>query len=305
MSVKIWIPHPIEAWIPATVILETPMNSIKVKTLKNEELFIPGPLNHYDIVADGSLDDISCDNLVNLENFSEGIILHHIKNNYMSNKIYTFVGHILIAMNPYKRLDIYSITLMESIFLEINKIDSVLPPHVFSIAAMLLQNMKLENKDQCCLISGESGAGKTETTKKLLEFISTMSKSSSRPVSISTKNQPMTVEYQILNSNPILESFGNSKTIRNNNSSRFGKYIEVNFDSSNHVIGCNITAYLLEKTRVVKLSTNERNYHIFYMLVSGASIEQRRDLELKPADQFRYLTQVYYRYRLIIISVYE
>jgi len=107
----------------------------------------------------------------------------------------------------------------------------------------------------------------------------------------STSRAGVNVESQILDSNPILESFGNAKTIRNNNSSRFGKYMEINFDKKLNIRGCNITAYLLEKTRVVKLSQQERNYHIFYMLLEGGSREQRQELSLKPADQFYYLSQ--------------
>lgn len=132
--------------------------------------------------------------------------------------------------------------------------------------------------------SGESGAGKTEATKKCLQFISTMSGSTSSRTGVS-------VENQILDSNPLLESFGNAKTIRNNNSSRFGKYMEINFDKSNKVKGCNVIAYLLEKSRVVKQTGNERNYHAFYMLLEGATKEQRQAWDLRPADQFFYLAQ--------------
>lgn len=192
-------------------------------------------------------------------------------------------------------LNIYGMAIMEEVHAAVRTVDKKLRPHVYSIAAAALNNMRQENKDQCVLISGESGqsflkdsissiismlgAGKTEATKKILQYISTMSKSSSSRAAVS-------VESQILDSNPILESFGNAKTIRNNNSSRFGKYMEINFDSKNNIKGCSITSYLLEKTRVVKLSSPERNYHIFYMLVAGASSALRKDLYLKPADAF-------------------
>ncbi len=133
------------------------------------------------------------------------------------------------------------------------------------------------------LSSGESGAGKTEATKKILQFISTVCSSAGSRVGVS-------IENQILDSNPLLESFGNAKTIRNNNSSRFGKYMEVNFDKKSHIKGCNITAYLLEKSRVVKPGPDERNYHIFYMLLAGANKDMKKDFSLKPPDQFSYLT---------------
>lgn len=133
-------------------------------------------------------------------------------------------------------------------------------------------------------LAGESGAGKTEATKKILQFISTVCSSTASRIGPS-------IEHQILDSNPILESFGNAKTIRNNNSSRFGKYMEVNFDRKHCIKGCRITAYLLEKSRVVKPGPNERNYHVFYMLLAAATKEMRKELALKPADQFRYLNQ--------------
>lgn len=131
---------------------------------------------------------------------------------------------------------------------------------------------------------GESGAGKTEATKKILTFLSTVCGSTGSRVGRS-------IESQILDSNPLLESFGNAKTIRNNNSSRFGKYMEINFDKKYNIKGGNVTAYLLEKSRVVKQGPQERNYHIFYMLLAGASKEMRKELNLKPPEQFQYLIQ--------------
>lgn len=132
--------------------------------------------------------------------------------------------------------------------------------------------------------SGESGAGKTETTKLVLQYLSTMAGSTASRGAVS-------VENQILDSNPLLESFGNAKTVRNNNSSRFGKYMEVNFNKKNSIRGCNVIAYLLEKTRVVMQMPTERNYHSFYMLLSGATKEYRQELSLRPPEQFNYLSQ--------------
>jgi myosin heavy subunit len=134
------------------------------------------------------------------------------------------------------------------------------------------------------LLTGESGAGKTETTKLVLQYLSTMAGSTASRGAVS-------VETQILDSNPLLEGFGNAKTVRNNNSSRFGKYMEVNFNDRNAIRGCNVIAYLLEKTRVVMQTPTERNYHSFYMLVAGASKELRQELGLRPAEQFNYLSQ--------------
>ena len=156
-------------------------------------------------------------------------------------------------------------------------------PHVYSIAASALNNMIVDNLDQSILISGESGAGKTEATKKCLEFISTMCSSTGSRAGAS-------VDKQILDSNPLLETFGNAKTVRNNNSSRFGKYMEINFNSKSEIKGCQIIAYLLEKSRVISQSPTERNYHSFYMLLAGATPDMRRDWSLKPPDQFQYLS---------------
>lgn len=282
MNTMIWVPSPTEAWIPASVD-SLGKDSINVRLRnQNEIMQIPGPMSIYDTLSPESLEE-ECDNLVDLESYNEGIILHHIKKRFSKGSIYTYVGNILVAVNPYKSINIYGLDVMEHSLNQVKRNEN-LPPHVYSIAAQALFKMREECKDQCCLISGESGAGKTEATKKILQFISTMSKGS-------TSRAGVNVESQILDSNPILESFGNAKTIRNNNSSRFGKYMEINFDKKLNIKGCNITAYLLEKTRVVKLSPQERNYHIFYMLLEGGSREQRQELSLKPADQFYYLSQ--------------
>jgi myosin heavy subunit len=138
-------------------------------------------------------------------------------------------------------------------------------PHVFSIAASALNNLVVDNTDQSILISGESGAGKTEATKKVLQFLSTMAASTASRAGAS-------VDTQILDSNPLLESFGNAKTVRNNNSSRFGKYMEINFNNRNEIKGCQIISYLLEKSRVIGQAQTERNYHSFYMLLGQFSI---------------------------------
>lgn len=226
----------------------------------------------------------SCENLVDLEAYNEGIILHHIRRRFAADTIYTLVSNILIALNPYKAIDLYSAAVIDRIYGKVKRGEDA-PPHVFSIAAAAVHRAKHEAKDQSVLISGESGAGKTEATKKILQFVSTVCASGEQHAAGAS------IEHQILDTNPLLESFGNAKTIRNNNSSRFGKYMEVNFDRKFHIRGCQITAYLLEKSRVVRQGPNERNYHVFYMLLAGANKDWRRDFFLKPADEFAYLSQ--------------
>jgi myosin heavy subunit len=279
MTDLIWIPSQTDAW-EAVQVVSSDSATVTVKR-RGVDVKIQGSLSHFDSVTQQALDD-SVDNLVELEAFNEGIILHHIKKRFLQDKIYTLVGSILIALNPYKSIDMYGTPMIDKIYQRVAQNEDPLP-HVFSIAAIAVQNMKQDRKDQAVLISGESGAGKTEATKKILQFISAVCASTGSRAGIN-------IENQILDSNPLLESFGNAKTIRNNNSSRFGKYMEVNFDKKNHIKGCNITAYLLEKSRVVRPGPNERNYHVFYMLLAGANKDMRRDFALKPADQFNYLT---------------
>lgn len=277
----IWVPSDIEAWEPAQL-TSSDAKSITARLRNGKEVKFPGAVAKFDPIPAGALDE-GCENLVNLESFCEGIILHHIKKRYYQNIIYTFVGNILVALNPYRTLDIYGPAVIDKIF-EQTKYNETVPPHVYSIGAAAVYNMRRDLKDQSVLISGESGAGKTEATKKILQFISTVSGSTA-------SRSGHSVENQILDSNPLLESFGNAKTIRNNNSSRFGKYMEVNFDKKNNIKGCNIVSYLLEKSRVVKQGLNERNYHVFYMLLAGAKKEMKKDFALKPPDQFWYLGQ--------------
>jgi myosin heavy subunit len=253
-------------------------DSVTIKGPRNESIRLPGEISNYDVVIPESIEKIA-ENLVEMEVFNEGVILHQVRQRYLSGMIYTFVGSILIALNPYQRLNIYGDELMHSISRDV-KANRSPSPHVFSIGGIALHNMINDNLDQSVLISGESGAGKTETTKKVLTYFSSMAGSTASRAGI-------TVESQILDSNPLLEGFGNAKTVRNNNSSIFGKYMEVNFDSRYFlplslrslsivrlaIKGCNIVSYLLEKTRVVMQMPTERNYHSFYMLLAGASKE--------------------------------
>jgi myosin heavy subunit len=197
-------------------------DSVTIKGSRNESIRLPGEISNYDVVIPESIEKIA-ENLVEMEVFNEGVILHQVRQRYLGGMIYTFVGSILIALNPYQRLNIYGDDLMHSISRDV-KANRSPSPHVFSIGGIALHNMINDNLDQSVLISGESGAGKTETTKKVLTYFSSMAGSTASRAGI-------TVESQILDSNPLLEGFGNAKTVRNNNSSRFGKYMEVNFDS--------------------------------------------------------------------------
>ena len=219
---------------------------------------------------------------MDLESFSEGVILHQCGKRYESGKIYTFVGTILVAVNPFKRLDIYGPEVIEK-FRHASTSSEAIEPHVYAISSLALQHLKSDRMSQSVLISGESGAGKTETTKKILEYLAVVAGKDER------RSSTVNVAQQILQSNPVLESFGNAKTGRNNNSSRFGKWMELNFTSSSKIKGCKIVNYLLEKSRITFQLPNERNYHVFYMLLTDAKLKGA--LQLGDASNYFYLNQ--------------
>ncbi|EPY75937.1 myosin-VIIb [Camelus ferus] len=177
------------------------------------------------------------DDMICLGDLNEAGMVHNLLIRYQQHKIYTYTGSILVAVNPFQVLPLYT---AEQVQLYYNRHVGELPPHVFAIANSCYFNMKKDRRDQCCIISGESGAGKTETTKLILQFLATVS------------GQHSWIEQQVLEANPILEAFGNAKTIRNDNSSRFGKYIDIYFNSSGVIEGARIEQFLLEKSRVCR-----------------------------------------------------
>ncbi|GMI13374.1 hypothetical protein TrLO_g7961 [Triparma laevis f. longispina] len=227
--------------------------------------------------------NLDMENLVDLDAFSEGSILHHVRKRYYDDKIYTYVGSILVAVNPFQRIDIYGSSVVKHYK---NNVNSSEPPapHVYALAADAYDHLCSGQGNQSVLISGESGAGKTETAKKVLNY---MMEVAGNPGGGNKKS----IADQIMESNPVLESFGNAKTLRNDNSSRFGKWMEVNFNSKNKISGCRIVNYLLEKSRVTQQTPMERNYHIFYMLLAGADPALRSKLHLAEPDEFEYLNK--------------
>jgi myosin-6 len=207
---------------------------------------------------------------------NEATLLHNIKNRYYKDKIYTYVANILIAVNPYKEIkDLYTTA---SVKRYNGKSLGELSPHVFAIADKAIRDMRVLKQSQSIIVSGESGAGKTESTKYLLKYLCD-SMAAAGPI-----------EQKILDANPILEAFGNAKTTRNNNSSRFGKFIEVHYDDKCQVVGGHISHYLLEKSRICTQSVDERNYHVFYLLCAGAPQDLRSKLHLGKPDDFKYLS---------------
>uniref|UniRef100_A0A671NG73 Unconventional myosin-VIIa-like n=1 Tax=Sinocyclocheilus anshuiensis TaxID=1608454 RepID=A0A671NG73_9TELE len=216
------------------------------------------------------------DDMIRLGDLSEAGLLRNLLVRHKQGSIYTYIGSVLVAMNPYQMLPIYT---AEQVDLYHGRKLGELPPHIFAIADSCYYNMRRNKRNQCCIISGESGAGKTESTKLILQFLAAVS------------GQHSWIEQQIIQANPVLEAFGNAKTIRNDNSSRFGKYVEVFFNKEGDIEGAHMEQYLLEKSRVCHQAPQERNYHIFYCMLSGMQSDHKKTLSLGDASQFKYLTE--------------
>ncbi|KAI9002018.1 P-loop containing nucleoside triphosphate hydrolase protein [Gaertneriomyces semiglobifer] len=201
------------------------------------------------------------EDMADLTYLNEASVVHNLKLRYLSNLIYTYSGLFLVAVNPYKRLPIYTDDIIKAYK---GRKRSEMPPHIYAISDAAYHDMLQDKEDQSILITGESGAGKTENTKKVIQYLASIASANGGGKNLGT------LEQQILQANPILESFGNAQTIRNNNSSRFGKFIRIEFTATGHIAGANIDWYLLEKSRVTHQTSKERNYHIFYQLLKGA-----------------------------------
>ncbi|XP_075682880.1 unconventional myosin-X [Rhinoderma darwinii] len=216
----------------------------------------------------------------------EGSIMYNLYRRYQENNIYTYIGSILASVNPYKLIPgLYDRNTVE---LYSRHHMGEIPPHIFAVANECYRCLWKRHDNQCVLISGESGAGKTESTKLILKYLSAMSQHS---LEISSKEKTASVEQAILESSPIMEAFGNARTVYNNNSSRFGKFIQLHICQKGHIQGGRIVDYLLEKNRVVRQNPEERNYHIFYALLEGAGKEERDAFYLLQPEKYHYLNQ--------------
>ena len=210
---------------------------------------------------------------------NEACVLHNLRIRYDNDVIHTYSGLFLVVLNPYKRFPIYNKFTIDHYR---GRRRSEEPPHVYAVADDMYRHMLSEACSHCVIISGESGAGKTETSKLIMQYVA----------AVSGRGAEVTrVKDVILESNPLLEAFGNAKTVRNNNSSRFGKYMEIQFDLCGDPTGGRITNYLLEKSRVVGQAQGERNFHIFYQLLAGADKEMSKQLRLDSASNFYYVNQ--------------
>merc|ERR1712109_251531 len=199
-----------------------------------------------------------CEDMANLTFLNDASVFWNLKTRYQAKLIYTYSGLFCVVVNPYKRFPIYSQTVVK---LYLGKRRNEVPPHLWAITETAYRNMLMNSKDQSMLITGESGAGKTENTKKVISYLAMVATSGKK------SDKKVSLEDQIVATNPILESYGNAKTSRNDNSSRFGKFIRIHFTTSGKLCGCDIESYLLEKSRITQQQEVERSYHIFYQLL--------------------------------------
>lgn len=215
-----------------------------------------------------------------LSKVSNEAINENLKKRFEGAEIYTYIGHVLVSVNPFRDLGIYTDQVLDS-YRGKNRLE--MPPHVFAIAEASYYNMKAYKENQCVIISGESGAGKTEAAKRIMQYIANVSGGESGDIK--------EIKDMVLATNPLLESFGNAKTLRNNNSSRFGKYLQIHFNTQGEPIGADITNYLLEKSRVVGQIANERNFHIFYQFTKGASQHYRESFGVQTPETYIYTSR--------------
>ncbi|NXJ03387.1 MYH10 protein, partial [Odontophorus gujanensis] len=226
------------------------------------------------------------EDMAELTCLNEASVLHNLKDRYYSGLIYTYSGLFCVVINPYKNLPIYSENIIE---MYRGKKRHEMPPHIYAISESAYRCM-LQGKDVSVTYSCESGAGKTENTKKVIQYLAHVASSHKGR---KDHNIPGELERQLLQANPILESFGNAKTVKNDNSSRFGKFIRINFDVTGYIVGANIETYLLEKSRAVRQAKDERTFHIFYQLLAGAGEHLKSDLLLEGFNNYRFLSNGY------------
>ncbi|XP_042463222.1 myosin-12-like [Zingiber officinale] len=272
----VWVEDPEAAWIDGQVTAikggaATILTTIGKTVVANLSSIYP---------KDTEAPAAGVDDMTKLAYLHEPGVLQNLSSRYALNEIYTYTGNILIAVNPFQRLPhLYDVHMMEqykgAAFGELN-------PHLFAVADDCYRAIINDHGSQSILVSGESGAGKTETTKMLMRYLAFMGGRSG--------TEGRTVEQQVLESNPVLEAFGNSKTVKNNNSSRFGKFVEIQFDKYGKISGAAVRTYLLERSRVCQVSDPERNYHCFYMLCS-APPEEAKKFKVADPRTFHYLNQ--------------
>ncbi|XP_054651935.1 myosin VIb isoform X1 [Dunckerocampus dactyliophorus] len=275
----VWAPHPTDGFQLGTIVDIGP-DTLTIEPLSQKGKTFLAPMSQVFPAEDDANKHVE-DNC-SLMYLNEATLLNNVKVRYNKEHIYTYVANILIAVNPY--YDIPKLYGPEAFKSYQGKSLGTLPPHVYAVADKAFRDMKVLKMSQSIIVSGESGAGKTENTKFVLRYLTT------------TYGSGQDIDERIVEANPLLEAFGNAKTVRNNNSSRFGKFVEIHFNDKNAVVGGFVSHYLLEKSRICMQSNDERNYHIFYRLCAGASEDIKKKLHLDSPDSFRYLNRGCTRY---------
>lgn len=281
-STRVWIPDPEDVWRPAELTrdykegdrslqLRLEDDTVQEYPIDAQSKQLPFLRNPDILVGENDLTALSY--------LHEPAVLHNLKVRFLeSNHIYTYCGIVLVAINPYEQLPIYG---QDVIYAYSGQNMGDMDPHIFAVAEEAYKQMARDEKNQSIIVSGESGAGKTVSAKYAMRYFATVGGSAS----------DTNIEEKVLASSPIMEAIGNAKTTRNDNSSRFGKYIQIGFDKRYHIIGANMRTYLLEKSRVVFQADDERNYHIFYQLCAAASLPELKELALTCAEDFFYTSQ--------------
>lgn len=283
---RVWIPDPERVWKAAKLLDDYKPNVPFLRVLTEEDELeieydinsnqVPNPklppLRNPDIL-------IGQNDLTALSYLNEPEVLYNLEVRFLnSNQIYTYCGIVLVAINPYEQLPIYGNEIIQAYNgRDVQNMD----PHIFAVSEEAFQKMVHFEQNQSIIVSGESGAGKTVSAKYTMRYFANVGGSS----------EETQIEKKVLASNPIMEAFGNAKTTRNDNSSRFGKFIQIDFNRSHHIVGASMKTYLLEKSRVVFQAQHERNYHIFYQLCSQSNSKDYSYLRLLPADKFLYTNQ--------------
>uniref|UniRef100_A0A1I7VUL1 Myosin head n=1 Tax=Loa loa TaxID=7209 RepID=A0A1I7VUL1_LOALO len=283
---NVWVPDGEECFIAAEIestkgdfVTLITSKGVK-KTLKKDEMQKMNPPKYE-----------KTEDMANLTFLNDASVLHNLRERYLSMMIYhmlilvkTYSGLFCVVINPYKRLPIYTESICK---MYIGKRRTQMPPHLFAVSDEAYRNMINDHRNQSMLITGESGAGKTENTKKVIAYLAVVgAPNSSIKSEKNGKEKVSSIEDQIVRTNPVLEAFGNAKTVRNNNSSRFGKFIRIHFNAGGRLAGADIEHYLLEKSRVIKQAPGERCYHIFYQIMSGqiAGLKEKLFLTREISD---------------------
>lgn len=270
----VWVKDPAAAFVKGWIVEELSDNQILVQCEDGSQREVSA--DSVDKVNPAKFD--KADDMAELTHLNEASVVHNLHMRYQADLIYTYSGLFLVTINPYCPLPIYT---NEYINMYKGQSREETKPHIFAMADEAFRNLVDEGENQSILVTGESGAGKTENTKKVIQYLAAVAHSDSP---VKNKMHHSNLSQQILRANPILEAFGNAQTVRNNNSSRFGKFIRIEFTRTGAIAGAFIDWYLLEKSRVVRLNAQERNYHIFYQLIWGADPQMKQEFFLDNLD---------------------